>query len=215
MTSSGGQGRVGGIAVDHLIFGAPSLDVGLGALEDRLGIRPEPGGVHPAFGTRNAIASLGDSMYLEVLAPASPRSSATCLFGLDRLPHARLVTWVARTSDLSGVVERAARVGYRLGPVTEGWRERPDGSRVSWRATRPDAFPEEGTCPFFVDWGDTPHPGEAPGVATLASFRVEHPDAPRIREAFRVIGIDVPVRPGPRPALRATLRAGGRSIELE
>ncbi len=69
--------------VDHLIFLAPDLDRGMDHVENLLGIRPVRGGRHPAFGTHNALLSLGPSTYLEVMAsdPGLPRPSRGVLFG--------------------------------------------------------------------------------------------------------------------------------------
>jgi hypothetical protein len=61
--------RAAAAHVDHLILGARDLDEGIRRLEEQTGVRPKVGGEHPGRGTRNALVSLGKSLYIEILAP--------------------------------------------------------------------------------------------------------------------------------------------------
>ena len=220
--------------VDHLIYVVPDLEAALPAVEATLGVRPVLGGRHSEWGTWNALLSLGSDVYLEVVAPdpvhAASIASRTeagveagktgeggeidlrsaTLFGVDRVRAPRLATWCARAEPLEGRAAAAAAAGLDVGHLLEGGRDRPDGTRVSWRISDPTGDREGGVVPFLIAWGTTPHPaGGVPGGAghglTLKGLSVEHPDPERIRRWLKALEVEVPVREAPAPALVAVL----------
>lgn len=201
--------------IDHLVYAAPDLEAAVDRIDRALGVRPAPGGRHPRWGTRNALLSLGPDMYLEILAPDPERPESPTLFGLDRLEAPRLVTWVAKGSDLERRVQVAAAAGVHLGEIIAAGRETPDGSVLSWRLTDPEVVLADGIVPFLIDWGDSRHPAtDAPGGCILAALRAEHPEPARVAAMLRAIGSDMPVAEGPVPALIATIRIPAGEIEL-
>lgn len=60
--------------MDHLVFAAPDLEVGVRHVEDLFGMQMSPGGRHHGFGTHNRLLGLGPDCYMEVVAidPGSP-----------------------------------------------------------------------------------------------------------------------------------------------
>ena len=210
-------------AIDHILYGTPDLALGMDRIERLLGVRPIPGGRHPQYGTRNALAAIGPACYLEVMAPDPdlPVPERGVLFGLPELAEPRLVSWVVRCGDIDRVAEDAG-----LGSVSAGRRERDDGSVVSWRLSDPYADRLGGVVPFLIDWGDTPHPAEsAPPAGTLVRLRIEHPAPERVRAVLGRLGLDtdeddgtpaieVVGRDAPRLAARIRPRTGVSVVEL-
>jgi Glyoxalase-like domain len=148
--------------LDHIIYATPDLNLGIDALERVLGVRATPGGQHPGHGTRNAFIRLGGRTFLEILGPDrdQPRPDRPRWLGIDNLRTPRLNGWAAAESNLDEVVLKAAAAGVKLGDIHQGRRENPDGAALSWRFTDPYTVVADGLVPFFIDWGDSPHPSE-------------------------------------------------------
>ena len=203
--------------VDHLVFATPNLQAGIDAIEKLLGVRATPGGEHPGRGTRNALVALGHDAYIEIIGPdpqqrgpAQPRP-----FGIDQLTSPRLVTWSARESDLAGLSKRAAQAGVQLGDLAAGSRRRPDGVLLSWNYTDPRTVVADGIVPFFIDWGKTPHPAaSAVQGGALVDLVAEHPAPDGVAKALRAVGLNLAVRSGQHPALRATIDTARGPVEL-
>ena len=126
------------------------------------------------------------------------------------------MAWAIRVEGLDGVVAQATAAGVSLGPVAAGGRETAEGRRLSWRFTDPRVVVEGGVVPFLIDWGQTPHPAlSAPRGAILEGLRAEHPEPERARRAVEVLGLNLPVAIGRRPALIAAIRTPrGEMVEL-
>src|SRR6185436_16696955 len=119
-------------AADHLLLGARDLDEGIRWLEARTGVRAVFGGVHPGRGTRNALASLGNGQYLEIIAPDPAQDTFEFPIDLRALPEPRLVTWAASTPDVDGVAAAARAAGIGVAAPRDGSRKRSDGSVLRW-----------------------------------------------------------------------------------
>jgi hypothetical protein len=90
--------------------------------------------------------------------------------------------------------------------VLSGSRKQADGTVLMWKLTDLRCVIADGIVPFFIDWSTTPHPAlVAPRGATLVSLLAKHPDADRVRQMLRIIGVDLPVDAGRAPALIAQI----------
>lgn len=203
--------------VDHLVYATPDLNRGVEEIEKLLGVRATPGGQHPGRGTRNALITMGPATYLEIIAPdpEQPPPKTPRPFGIDGLKESRLVAWAAKGDDLDRLRDEAARQGTRLGEVISGSRRRTDGVLLSWRYTDPQTVLADGLVPFFIDWGQSPHPAHtAAKGASLIALRAEHPDAQRVQRLLLELGVDLPVQSGAKPALVATIDGPRGRVEL-
>jgi hypothetical protein len=201
--------------LDHLIYGVPVLADGVDQLEPRLGVRAQPGGKHQGLGTHNALLGLGQSTYLEVIAP-DPDQPVPALprpFGLDSLDRPRLVGWAIRCDDIDARVAQARAQGYDPGDAVELQRTTAQGTPLRWRLT-PNAL-GGGPIPFLIDWGDAVHPSRsAPAGLTLLSFHLEHPQPEVLTQALGALAAEVAVVPGPTSRLAARIDGPGGPAAL-
>jgi len=203
--------------VDHLVYVAPDLEAGMDLIEARIGQRPLPGGRHKNWGTQNALLSIGDKTYLEVLAPdpllpAPARGRLTDATG----PGPNLLTWVIRTSDIDKFAESARAAGAGIGNVESGRRERFDGSLLRWKVSDPYVLPLNGAIPFVIDWGETPHPaGSLTRAGTLVSLAIEHPDPEEVKNMLQALGVEMLVREGASYRLVAIINTDKGIVELD
>jgi hypothetical protein len=203
--------------VDHLVYATPSLQLGIDTAEKLFGVKATPGGQHPGQGTRNALIALGPASYLEIIGPDpdQPKPAGSRRFGIDDLKAPHLLTWVAKGKSLEKFAADAKAHGVDLGAVIPGSRKRPDGVVLSWRYTDPQTIIADRLIPYFIDWGSSPHPSAtaAKGV-TLLSLRAEHPDAGHVQQILKVLGLDLVVTQGTKPALVATFDSPNGRVQL-
>ena len=205
--------------LDHLLLGCSDLDQGMAFVEQRTGVRPSMGGVHPGRGTRNALLALGPLHYLEVIAPDPAQSAASGKAGLAdmlrQLAAPTLVAWAVHTSDIVRVAERWRKAGVQFQGPTPGSRARPDGTTLHWR-TLNIANDRGGLVPFVIEWGkDTVHPSvDAPAGCRLESFTVVTPDSAAMSAEFQKLGIEAQVEQGKTSRLRARIVGPAGELRL-
>ncbi len=198
------------------MWGAPGLRSGIDEARRLFGVRPAPGGVHPGLGTCNALLSLGNDQYLEVIAPDPAQELAGTLGArLAALEAPGLVTWAAAASDLDAVAAAARGASLEVrGPVLTR-RQAPDGSVLRWRLLFIGGHAYGGLVPFFIDWMDTPHPARTNPVAgQLISLDVRTPDADGLNALYASLGITVQPSHADAPELAARIESGGKCIVL-
>ena len=177
--------------IDHAIIAARDIEAVAARLWERHGLASLPGGRHPGWGTYNRIVPLGGP-YLEIIGIADEREARGDPMGRRLLAHRAagdpLMGWCCETDEIDGV---AQRLGLTLEP---GARDRPDGTRLSWRLAGRDVA--LGERPFFIAWDDpqsrpgllaAPHAVEVRGIA-----RVEVGCGPEQLEGW--VDPDIPVR---------------------
>ncbi|MBZ8134353.1 VOC family protein [Afifella sp. IM 167] len=193
--------------LDHLLWSAPVLEDGIDLIERLTGVRAAPGGRHPGRGTHNALLSLGEDCYLEIIAP-DPEQELEANLGARLSARAMpgIFAFAICTDDLTGLGKTARDAGIPFrGP--EDWsRKQPDGPELFWQLGFADETEYGDHLPLFIDWKETTHPARTtPGGLSLKLFEVMHPDREGLSDIYETLGIDLPVLRADRPAFRAIL----------
>lgn len=209
--------------VDHFVVGINELDKGIETFEALTGVRARPGGFHPLIGTCNALLAIGESTYLEIIAPDPGADSTKLNKELKALftdPLARMdaltpYLWAVSSTDLVKTVKLLDSRGIQLSKPEQGARKRPDGKTVEWSAsfvTSP-AFPG---APFFIQWLDpaTAPPSDSPKGCLLEDFSLAGPHADRLESVVRTLGLEIPVRPAPELHINLTLNTPRGTVQL-
>ena len=190
--------------LDHIILGCNNLDLGMELVEQNTGVRPAIGGVHPGRGTRNALLSLGERRYLEIIAPDPAQQKIVHFPQIRQMKDPRLIGWAVHPSDIAAtaILLRDNQVAFQ-GPE-DGSRKRPDGRVLHWKTINL-ADDRHGLLPFFIEWGaDSVHPAkDAPKRCQLDYFEVMSADSAELSLAFQRIGVELPVERSDRDRLRA------------
>ena len=209
------------LTLDHLVYAVSDLDESIATFESSLGVAPRFGGRHTGIGTHNAVLSLGDDSYVELIArdPQTQTPGTGLPFGLDTLTAPRLVTWAVRSHAIDHDVERSRAGGFDPGVVLDMTRDEPDGSVVRWKLSLQTKPFGEGLVPFVIDWGSSRHPAQTasgePTGCSLESLLAHHPDPQSILAAFEALGCELPVESAESPGMLASLRGPAGSLELD
>lgn len=200
---------------DHMLLGCGDLDKGIEFVERHLGVRAAFGGVHPGRGSRNALLSLGERRYLEIIAPDpdQPRSSdARELYNID---SPRLIGWAAHVDDIDAVVQRLTAAGIAFEPVRSGARQRPTGQTLRWKALSLKDH-AGGLLPFFIEWSkDAVHPAvDSPKGCQIDRFSLATLNPDELRGRSVKLNLGVEVEKAPQPALRAKVTGPKGTLSL-
>jgi len=201
--------------VDHVILGINDLQKGIEELESRTGVRAEFGGVHPGRGTQNALISLGERHYLEILAPNPKEKGGEGTGELHKLTALTPIGWAARANDLPSTQRLLREHGAQTGEIRPGARKRPDGARLAWK-TLDITSPASPLLPFFIEWDHaTAHPSAtSPGGCRLADLILEDPNPTVLRDALRAAGVGVEVREGKEPRIHLWLACPKGNVDF-
>jgi Glyoxalase-like domain len=202
--------------MDHLVYGVPELGDGVALMERKTGVRAQYGGPHPGRGTHNALLSLADRQYLEIIALDPQQAGAPDLLfrELKTLAQPRLIAWAVAVDSVVEVARRAKDAGIEtVGPL-QGSRALPEGRLLAWKTLRV-AAPSLWGLPFFIEWGGADHPSQtSPRGCSLASFRIEHPDVDAMSRALQRLEVEAVVVAASQPRLTARLHSPKGEVEL-
>ena len=187
---------------DHFVVGISDLDKGMNLIEEMTGVRPEYGGVHPTIGTHNALISLGDHTYLEIISPnpdadfknLDPMLKAQFMEPLKQMTALTPFLWAIGSKNLAVTGRLLKDTGIELSNPDAGSRTKPDGTVLNWHA----AFiiePQSAGLPFFISGSDaTVSPAEdSPKGCRFESFSVSSPDTAVLEKLKEQLGLGVEI----------------------
>ncbi len=192
--------------LDHFILGCDDLDRGIDFVEKHTGVRAAFGGVHPGRGTRNALLSLGERRYLEIMAPDPAQKLTPQIPRLRELKEPHIVGWAVHPANVNQLVARLREAGVAFKDPQPGSRQRPDGKVLHWRSLALNDD-HDGLLPFFIEWSaDSLHPSaDAPKGCRLVHFGAVAPQPDDLAKFATLLQIDLPISRGDQPALQATI----------
>src|ERR1700712_1025823 len=161
--------------LDHIVFAAgPGGLAGTTArLAPLLGEQFVTGGIHPRFGTRNAILPLTDHIYFEVVEVLDHPASDKAPFGQAVRARSELgggwLGWVVAVDDIAPFEARLGR------EAVKGNRHRPDGVELRWKQLGVKGLQADPQLPFFIQWQTDPsnHPSAgATGSTSLEALEI-------------------------------------------
>jgi hypothetical protein len=198
------------LPIDHVILAIDSLDRGIELLHNATGVSAAPGGAHLGRGTQNALMSLGDGQYLELIAP-NPADPSPPILGAVQLEFTQYksltpIGWAIRAEDAATERARLFARGLPVSELRPGSRTRADNRVLRWTTFDPWKG-HGGVLPFVIAWSsDTPHPSQtSPAGCTRADIEIVSPNADSLRTQFASAGWPVPIVDGPVEHLRIAL----------
>ena len=203
------------LQIDHLVIGIAALDAGVRKFEELTGVRPAYGGEHPHLGTHNALISLGDRTYLELLAPRPGADVTESLQFLAQLPEITPVMWAVSTNNITETADRLASAGYEVTEPVPGSRRQENGSTLHWTILEM-AAPNLAGAPFFIEWSETSvHPSESsPGGCELGSLEIKDPRPDQLQGLIQLLGLNVNVEQAASSLLTFDLHCPNGEIRL-
>lgn len=194
--------------LDHIILLIADLETFKSRFEAETGVELTVGGAHPGLGTVNLLASVGEGVYLEFIAPnpelEEPQGLGARLVSYEE-PH--IASFALRTEDMETTVAAAEAAGLStLGPAA-GSRETPDGVLLSWSGLYLVGHDQGDQVPFYIEWGKTPHPSDTSTQGLkLLSFHAVHPEPERLAAIYRDMNMPVTVVAGDAPGFQLRIQ---------
>ena len=190
--------------IDHVILGIDDLDRGVQAFEAATGVKPVYGGKHPG-GTHNALASLGDGIYLEILAIQPGAAVQGEFAGLKAVKALTPIGWAVSSKDSAQLRDSLRAAGIAVSEPVDGSRTTPTGSTLSWQSLAlKDGFAE---APFFIVWSEkTAHPSTtSPSGCNLQQWQVASPRVKDLQQLRQALDLRVDVAETKASSMRLSL----------
>ena len=202
--------------IDHLVYGTHHLEATVDQLADLLGVKANLGGVHPGWGTKNYLLSLGPDIYLEIIGPDPAQEMEPTLFGLDKMKKTSMLTWAMKCSKIPGKLKSLEANGYSFGEALKGSRTKSDGTQLSWTLSNPFNRLADGVLPFFIDWGNSPHPAKSsPQGCQLIDLKLGHPQALEFKTLAALMELELEIAQTEAVEITAIIQSPNGMIHLK
>jgi hypothetical protein len=190
--------------IDHVILGIDDLDRGVQAFEAATGVKPVYGGKHPG-GTHNALVSLGEGIYLEILAVQEGVTVEGNYAGLKALKTLTPIGWAVSSKDSTQLRNSLSAAGIAVSEPEAGSRITPSGSSLSWHSLALKESSAE--KPFFIVWSEhTAHPSTtSPSGCKLQQWSIASPHAKDLAQLRQALDLRVDVAEAKAPSMRLSL----------
>ena len=208
------------VKIDHIILGINDLERGVEEFSRLTGVRPAFGGVHPGRGTHNALASLGNGTYVEIVAlnPAEARPAGTDdpMAGLANMTSLTPIGWALAATDLAALKTQADAAGVTTSQVRPGSRRLPDGGMLEWM-TVGVTQPAHDWAPFFIQWTNPAlQPAHsAPGGCTLTSVTLVDPSPDALKTLFAAVGFDMAIAQAEQGRMTVTMQCPKGTVTFQ
>lgn len=194
--------------IDHFVFFHPNLEEGIEYIKNLIGIKAEIGGQHLGRGTWNAIFSLGNDCYFEIISPDPKQLTfeSARWMGVDNFKTPQFIRWAASVTNLQETLEQAKKRGLVLGEIQEGSRKLGDGNTLKWQLTEPSMSEEIEPVPFLIKWTGAVHPSKGREVqATLHKLILSHPDADLLKQQLSWLALNIEFIKAEKPKISVEL----------
>jgi hypothetical protein len=211
------------IQIDHIIWAVPDLDAGARTFEEMSGVKPIVGGVHPGRGTRNRLASAGDNMYFEIIAPDpgqmpfDPINKPVQAFAdrISKMDGPEVDMFAYSTTDLEAAAVAGRKLGLSVVGPTPGERMTPDGIHIKWGHVDFLGHDFGQFIPFAINWLDSPHPSTtSPKGTVIEGVTIEHPRADDLRKIYEALGVPAKVVQAAEPVIIVHMSSEKGSFEV-
>ncbi|MBE1515793.1 hypothetical protein H4W26_002585 [Nesterenkonia halotolerans] len=162
--------------LDHVSYavGPDGMAATVERITDALGVERVRGGMHPRFGTRNAIIPLANRQYLEIVEVLDHPSADKAPFGQAVRNRSQMgggwMGWCVSVDDLSPFEERLGR------KAVPGNRKFPDGQELTWQQIGIKGLIADPQVPYLLRWNEGTgelHPSQAyPPEASLTKLSI-------------------------------------------
>ncbi|MBN9549593.1 MAG: VOC family protein [Alphaproteobacteria bacterium] len=193
--------------LDHFAWATSSIQKGVDEFVRLGGPVAAFGGSHSGQGTCNALASLGDGIYLAIDAP-DPTQDQKGTYGevLSRLQGFDLNVFAIACEDLRPALKVMRSHGIDC-EIVQKIRVRPDGVEMKSSVLETSGHSYGKAMPHFMQWHTDKHPSlTAPGGCSFVEFHVEHPEPGEIADFYHGFGLNISVKAALLPKLSLALR---------